>query len=177
VSFRFRLIAALLAAASLAAQTSEELLRQGLDDLEAGRGAEAIAKLEPVLAERPDDGRLLLALADAYRQAGRGVDAAAMIERVQPLAARQPVLFRGISAYFEWSGDAARAAEFEAQYARAFPEDLSGLGTAAGLYLDAGDFQRAAEFAESALERKKLASLYEILGKARAGLGQSEPAE
>ncbi len=165
-------------AASVAgyAQTPDEHLQSGLAALQANDLQTAVSELQAAKKLNANDGRIRLGLAEAYRLAGRPDDAEAETAGVAEMAEDEPLLLRGLSVYFQNAGDPAEAARFEAGYARAFPDDVSGFGRAAAFYLEAGDAARAAEFASSGLERRKMASLYDLLGKAQAELGQFDAA-
>lgn len=158
------------------AQTAEERLEAGLQALQRGEAAEAVAELEAAQRLEADNGRVLLALAAAYRVSERAPDAETVIAKVAEMASDEPRLLRGLSVYFESAGDYEEAAKFEAGYARAFPDDITGFGRAAAFYLDAGDPARAVEFARSGLERREMASLYDIEGKAQTELGRFDEA-
>lgn len=170
------LLLAVAASVAAYAQAPEERLQKGLAALQAGELATALSELEAAKGLAPDDGRVRLGLAETYRLSGRTNDAEAETVAVADMAAEAPLLLRGLSVYFENAGDPAEAAKFEAGYARAFPDDISGFGRAAAFYLEAGDAASAAEFARSGLERRELPSLYDLLGKVEAELGQFDAA-
>jgi len=145
--------------------------------LNEGRIEEAIGLLEPLRGATPDDGRVRLALAQGYRLSDRASEATAEIEAVSKLAVEEPELFRGLSVYFEQDDEFVKAADAEAQYARAFPDDVTAYGRAATFYLDAGDYARAVSFTRGGLSLGPSAALYDIQGKAQAELGLIDEAE
>lgn len=172
----FVIIAALLWSMPLGAQTGEEYLRDGLVALQANNLQDALTSLRKAQQFGFGDVRVRLALAETYRLLDRPQDAEAETNAVERFAEEDPALLRALSVYFENSGDAAEAARVESSYTQHFPDDLSGFGRAATFYLEAGDFANAAEFAMSGLERRQMASLYEILAAARAQLGNDQAA-
>jgi Flp pilus assembly protein TadD len=99
------------------------------------------------------------------------------VEAAAKLASDQPGLFRGLAIYYENGDELDKAAEYEALYVRAFPDDFSGFGRAASLFLAAGDGRSAVEFARSGLERQESAALQDVLGKALALTGDDKGAE
>jgi tetratricopeptide (TPR) repeat protein len=169
-------IAALLWSTALAAQTGEDFLRDGLVALQSHKLQDALGALQKAQELASDDVRVRLALAETYRLLDRPQDAEGETNAVAAMAEDNPGLLRALSIYFENAGDAAEAARIESSYTRYFPDDLTGFGRAATFYLESGDFANAAEFAMSGLERKEMASLYEILASAQAQLGQDQKA-
>lgn len=165
-----------LAVAAAAAQPAGPFER-AVAALNQGDFQAARDTLLPYVEKAPNDGRALLALAQAHRALDEPDLAEARLDKVAELAPRQPVLFRGLSMYWEAAGEPDRAAEYEAFYARAFPGDDSALGRAAALYLDAGHAANAVEFARSALARGESAALQNLLGKAYAAAGRDDEAE
>lgn len=172
----FLLIALLVWQMPLAAQTGEEFLREGLVALQSNNLQEALSSLQKAQATTSNDIRVRLALAETYRLLDRPQDAEAETDAVAAMAEDNPALLRALSIYFENAGNAAEAARIESSFTHYFPEDLSGFGRAATFYLESGDFTNAAEFAMSGLERREMASLYEILASAQAQLGRHQEA-
>lgn len=160
----------------LAAQTGEDYLRDGLVALQSNNLQDALSALQKAQQFNFGDVRVRLALAETYRLLDRSQDAEAETAAVEKFAQEDPALLRTLSVYFENSGNAAEAARIESAYTQYFPDDLSGFGRAATFYLEAGDFANAAEFAMSGLERRQMASLYEILAAAQAELGNDQAA-
>ena len=170
---RIFLAAVLLAGAAWAQDAATDAFR-ALND---GRTEEAIALLEPLREANPDDGRVRLALAQGYRLSDRTADAELELEAVSRLAEDEPLLFRGLSVYYEQDDEAGKAARAEAQYAKAFPDDVTAFGRAATFFLDAGEYERTISFARAGLALGPSAALYDILGKAQAELGLIDEAE
>ncbi|MEZ5363879.1 MAG: tetratricopeptide repeat protein [Bryobacterales bacterium] len=167
-----------MSAVLLAAQQNlDQTLTEGVLALDRGENQKAYEALTAVVEKRPKDGRALVGLAEAARRLGKAEEADAHIEQVAELARRQPQFFRGLSMYYENGNEPDKAAQYEAFYVRAFPDDLSGFGRAAALHLAAGDGRSAAEFARSGLERENSAPLQDILGKALASIGDQTGAE
>lgn len=150
---------------------------EAFEALNDGRTQEAIAKLEPLRATRGDDGRVRLALAQAYRLVDRDDEAAAEIEQAWNLAEQDPALYRGLSVYYEQDEKALEAARAEAAYAKAFPQDVTAFGRAATFYLETENYLKTVSFARAGLELGPSAALYDILGKAQAELGLIDEAE
>ncbi len=169
-------IALLVWSTPLAAQTGEDFLRDGLTSLQSNNLQDALSSLLKAQEFGSDDVRVRLALAETYRLLDRPEDAEAETTAVATMAEDNPTLLRALSIYFENAGNAAEAARIESSYTHYFPDDVSGFGRAATFYLEAGDFANAAEFAMSGLERKEMASLYEILASAQAQLGHDKEA-
>ncbi|MDA1233888.1 MAG: tetratricopeptide repeat protein [Acidobacteria bacterium] len=174
--YYFLLIAVLLLSAPLSAQTPDEQLRTGLVALQSNNLPDALSALQQAKDVASNDVRVRLALAETYRLLDRPQDAEQETTAVAKMAEENPALLRGLSIYFENAGDAAEAARIESSYTQYFPDDLSGFGRAATFYLEAGDASNAAEFAMSGLERREMASLYEILAAAQAQLGRDQEA-
>jgi Flp pilus assembly protein TadD len=161
----------------VAGQSLDQLLREGVVALDQGDAEKAYSALSQVAEKRPKDPRALVGLAEAAIRTGRVDEAEERIAVVAELARDQPQLFRGLSIYHENRGEMEEAAQYESFYVRAFPDDFSGFGRAAALYLAANDGLNAAEFARSGLERQESAALQDILGKALALSGDREGAD
>ena len=173
-----RLVSALLLASSVCfGQNLDELLTAGVAALERGKAQEAYDALSQFVARRPGDARARIGLAEASRRLGKTGDAEEQLAAAEKMAPEQPALFRGLSIYYENGGEPDKAAHYEAAYVRAFPDDFSGFGRAAVLYLEAGDGRRAAEFARSGLERRASAPLQGVLGKALSLTGDAAGAQ
>ena len=164
------ILLALLAVSGLVAQdpTAEGLLRDGLVALQEEELPTARPKLEAAAKLDPQDGRIWLGLAEVYRLSEEPSRAEDAITKALELSDDQPELLRGLAFYFDKADDPGRAAKASAQYARNYPDNPEPFHQAAALYLKAGQAHLAVEFALSALERRKSAESYNVLGKAHS---------
>jgi len=156
--------------------TAEGLLRDGLVALQGEDLPTARSKLEAAAKIDPADGRIWLGLAQVYRLLDDTDRSEEAITSTLELADEQPELLRGLAFYFDQADDPGRAAKASAQYARNYPDDPEPFQTAAAYYLEDGQTHLAVEFALSALERRKTAETYNVLGKAYADRGNFDQA-
>lgn len=167
----------LSAALSATPQESADLVQQGLIALQRGESATALERLESATVAAPEDFRAWMGLAQVRRVTGDAAGAEDAINRALDLSPQTPELAHVFAMYFVEAGEFERAAEFEARYARANPDDSDALGRTASWYLQAKKPREAVEFARSGLERRERAAFYDVLGQALRELGDAEGAE
>src|SRR5204863_9636815 len=98
---------------------------------------EAAGKIEP------GNPRVWAALAQTYfklHETGKADDAAA---KAFELAPRDPIILRGLAIYYSEAGQILKAADMQAGYTAASPQDRQAIFQAIDLYLKAGQPERA----------------------------------
>ena len=142
-------LALLLAAA--AAFGADEALRAGLMALQRGDLAAAQSNLEAASRETPRDGRVWVALSQAYWRLHREADAEAAADKAAAVAPEDPAVLQGLAIYYSETGRMLPAARAEARLSSKLPGDRSAREKAAELYFAAArpllDGQKFAEAA------------------------------
>jgi len=134
--------ALLLAVREANPRDPEALAHLALVDTYLGNHAEAIALLEPLVAERPGDGQLRLDLAVNYQAAGRGEEAAREMRRAIDVDPRDPRPYRWLSDHHlrrgeredaaSWLAAALEAADLDDAARARLNRDLIALRSTAG---------------------------------------------
>ena len=159
-----------------AAQNPDQLVREGLLALGAGKYAEARDKLEAVSEVTPEDGRIWLALARIYELANNASKAEDSFTKAAALAPQQPEISRTLAIYFEQLGRFNEAAEWESRFGLARPDDPDTLARTASYYLQANLPAQAVKFAERALEQRETGAIHNLLGKSYSEAGRTDDA-
>ncbi len=170
-------LAAQAAGGAALAATLEETMRTGLLALKAGDQQTALEKMEAAVELAPEDVRPWMGLAQARRVSGDTVGAEDAIGRALEVTPQTGEFAHAFAMYFAEGGEFDKAGDFEARYARMEPEAKQVFLRTASWYLAGGRPRDAAEFARSGLERGESAELYDVLGKALAGSGDTAGAE
>jgi len=136
-----------------------------------------LQKLESATELAPKDFRAWMGLAQVRRVTGDAPGAEEAINQALAVSPQTPEIAHAFAMYFAEGGEFDRAADFEARYARANPDDSDALGRTASWYLQAKKPREAAEFARSGLERRERAELYDVLGQALLESGDAKGAE
>jgi len=134
------------------------LLQHGLLEMAAGRPRKAIGLLTEYLEKEPSDASALIARGDCYLTIGKHAEAIADFEKAFPLAQDNPTFLNNFAWVLCTSPEdhlrngqralelAKRACEL-LEYKAAFA-----LSTLAAAYAELGDFQKAIEWAEKAIQ-------------------------
>ncbi len=169
------LLACILAGA-LAAQSFDEELRGGLVALNGGDLVQARRSLENASRLQPDNATVWAALAQTYlraRETALANDAAGRAARLAPEGS--PVK-HALAMFYSETGDLAKAADEERQYASGKGADPQAAARAAELSLRAGQPAQAIPWAKAALAKGSTAALHHLLGQAYSAAGQPDPA-
>jgi tetratricopeptide (TPR) repeat protein len=147
-------IAFLLLFAADRAQVNS-LLRSGLVALEHGQLTEARAELEQASKLDPQNALVWVSLVRTYQRLKQAPLALTAAENAERNGAGNPIVAHALASYYADTGEFARAARFEAEYAKSPAADSGASGRVAGLYLNANDPQNALPFAEAAWSQAK----------------------
>jgi tetratricopeptide (TPR) repeat protein len=154
----------------------DNMIRSGLEALQANNLPLARTRLEAASKLQPDNARVWLGLAQTYwrlKLADLARSAAAKAESSDP---DNPVVLHGLAYFYSETGDAAKAAPLEARYAAKAPRDRDALPRSIDLYLQANQPKPAIELARRSLAVDDRADLHETLGEAYEMDGQPENA-
>src|SRR5208283_2443081 len=132
--------------------------------------------LERASQLQPENPRVWVALAQVYLGTKQLDQANAAAQRAESLAADDPVVQHALAIFFSGTGDFAKAAEMERQFAASKSADPAAAARAATLSLQAGEPQQAITWAKAALAKGDSADLHYLLGKAEEAANQPEPA-
>jgi tetratricopeptide (TPR) repeat protein len=175
-----RLIAVTLVLASLVvyAQTPSfaDEFRKGLVALQQKDLATARESLEHASQLQPDNPKVWVALAQVYLGSKQTDQANAAAKKAESLAANDPVVQHALAIFFSGTGEFAKAAEMERQFAASNSADPGAAARAATLSLQAGEPQQAITWAKAALEKGDSGDLRYVLGKAEEAANQPAPA-
>jgi tetratricopeptide (TPR) repeat protein len=140
--------------------------RQGLLALNRNDLRAARSHLEAARKLAPRNGRVWVALAQAYSKLGiRALSEKAATE-AEKLAPDDPAVLRSLSLYYAAREQPAKAAAFEARYAARAPDDLAAVARAMNLYLQAGQPKQAIALGLKAPDWEQRADLRNLLGLA-----------
>jgi len=151
-------------------------MRRGLVALNGNDLAQARQSLESASRLQPENPAVWAALAQTYlrsREPALAGEAAARAARLAP--AGSPVN-HALAMYYSETGDLAKAADAERQYASGKGADPQAAARAADLSLRAGQAQQAIEWATAALARGSTPALHHLLGQAYAAANRPAPA-
>ncbi|HEY3840150.1 MAG TPA: tetratricopeptide repeat protein [Bryobacteraceae bacterium] len=151
-----------------AASPQDEQLRAGLLALQRGDLAVAQTTLETASRLAPRDGRIWIALAQAYWRLHRTGDAEEAAAKAAAVAPEDPPVLQGLSIYYSETDQGLKAAQAAARYAEKVPERTEARERAIGLYFDA---------AQPLLKQQKFADAVGILEEATARLPGSAQLE
>jgi len=175
-----RWVTVILVLASLAAQAQtasfDDEFRKGLVALQRKDLAVAQESLERASQLQPENPKVWVALAQVYLGSKQMDQANAAAKRAESLAADDPVVQHALAIFFSGTGDFAKAAEMERQFAASKSADPAAAARAATLSLQAGEPQQAITWAKAALAKGDSADLHYLLGKAEEAANQPEPA-
>ena len=151
----------------------DQLLRDGLVALKAGRLEDARSSLERAVKAKPDGGEAWAALAQAYSRLNFAISAHNAAAKAEALATRSPAVLRGLADYYTVAGDAARAADFEERYALAVgAHDPDAIARAVTLRIQAKQTKQAIALATKALAAGDTPRLRGLLANAYEADGQ-----
>jgi tetratricopeptide (TPR) repeat protein len=172
------LIVLLLVPLAVAFQASsfDEEFRQGLIALQHKDLTAARDSLERASKLQPQNPKVWVALAQVYLGSKQVEQANAAAKRAESLAGDDPVVQHALSIFFAGTGDFAKAAEMERQFAASKSADPQAAARAAALSLQAGQPQQAITWAKAALGQTDNADLRHLLGTAEEAANQPEAA-
>jgi len=127
----------LLAAAPVIAAAADDPLRDGLMALQRGDLDAARSDLETAGRLSPRDGRVWVALSQAYWRLHRVADAEEAAGRAAALAPEDPAVLQGLAIYYAETTQLLKAAEAQAKYAAKVPANASAREHAVELYFAA----------------------------------------
>jgi tetratricopeptide (TPR) repeat protein len=131
------------------------LLRSGLVALERGQLTEARAQLEQASKLDPQNALVWVSLVRAYERLKQPSLAHTAAEKAEQNGAGNPVVAHALASYYADSGQFARAAALESEYAKSPTADSGASGRVAGLYLNANEPKKALPYAEAAWSAAK----------------------
>lgn len=169
----------------LAASTPfEDSFRAGLTALQRGDLASARANLESASKLAPRDGRVWVALSQAYWRLHQDADAENAAGKAAAFGPDDPAVLQGLAIYYSETNQTLKAAQAAAKYAAKAPENTDARERAGELYfqaarplLDRQKFAEAAVILTEAVSRlPKNAQLELALGVADYGLRRFDEA-
>jgi tetratricopeptide (TPR) repeat protein len=150
------------------AATFEESFRAGLIALQRGDLNEAASSLQAASALAPSNGRVWIALAQTYRRRHEDAKAEDAARKAETLASDDAAVLQSLVIYYSERGATLKAADVQAQYAKAKPLDSGARERAEALYFEA---------AQPLLQQEKFAEAIQALEAARARLANSAQIE
>jgi tetratricopeptide (TPR) repeat protein len=144
-----------------AAQSFDSVYRAGLVALEQNRPAEAAENLEAAAKLSPANGRVWIALADAYLKLNKTDAARNAAAKAEALASSDALVMHSLALFYVQAGRPSKAADLELKYAKANPADQAALQRAGEWYFAAS---------EPLLKQQKFAEAVAILEPAHAQL-------
>jgi tetratricopeptide (TPR) repeat protein len=169
------LLACILAGA-LAAQSFDDELRRGLVALSGNDLAQARQSLETASRLQPENAVVWAALAQTYLRAKEADLANEAAGRAARLAPADSPVKHALAMFYSETGDLAKAADAERQYASGKSADREAEARAADLSLRAGEPQQAIQWATAALAKGAAPTLHHLLGEAYAAANQPDAA-
>jgi tetratricopeptide (TPR) repeat protein len=161
----------------LAASTFDESYRAGLQALQQNRLTEARADLENATKLQPERSGAWLALAQTYRKMQEAAKADQAAERAVRLAGNDAPILRLLALFYSEGGQWGKAAEVQARYATAAPNDREAVLRSMDLYLQARDPERAIEAGKRTIGWEQRPEIRRLLGKAYAAANQVEASD
>jgi tetratricopeptide (TPR) repeat protein len=163
---------------ALAAQESfESVFRRGLLALNTNDLVQARQNLENASRLKPDNAIVWAALAETYLRGKEMVLAKEAAGRASRLAPADSPAQHALAMFYSETGDFAKAANAERQYASGKGADPQAAARAADLSLRAGDTEQAVLWAKTALQRGDTAQMHHLLGQAYAAANRPDEAE
>jgi tetratricopeptide (TPR) repeat protein len=138
--------------------------------LASGDLAAAQASLEALTVKDPGNARAWMLLAQTYARRKNAAAALAAAAKSETLGTRDPGVFHGLAFLFtDLQPDLKRAVDLEARYAELQPSDKQAWKRVAGMYLDAGEYDRAIVAGTRGLAVDDSQELHTVLGRAYEG--------
>ena len=163
-------------AGTLAAQSFEDEFRRGLLALSGNDLAQARQRLENASRLKPDNAMVWAALAQTYLRGRETAMAGEAAGRAARLATTDSPARHALAMFYSETGDFAKAADAERQYASSQGADPGAAASAAELSLRAGDAEQAVRWAKAALARGDTAPMHHLLGQAYAATNRPDDA-
>src|SRR5450759_2506351 len=164
-------------AGTLSAQSFEEEFRRGLLALSGNDLPQARQSLENASRAKPDNAMVWAALAQTYLRGKETALANDSAGRAARLATADSPVQHALAMYYSETGDFAKAADAERQYAWSKGADPGAAARAADLSLRAGDVEQAVLWGKTALGRGDTAQMHHLLGQAHAAANRPDDAE
>lgn len=161
----------------LAAQSFEDEFRRGLQALSGHDLPQARQLLESASRLQPDNAMVWAALAQTYLRGKETALANDAVGRAARLAPPDSPAQHAVAMFYSETGDFAKAANAERQYASGRSADAQAAASAAGLSLRAGDIEQAVLWAKTALNRSDTAPMHHLLGQVYAAANRPDEAE
>lgn len=152
----------------LANASFNEVFRAGLIALQKGDLPAAVSNLESARRLSPQDGRVWVALSQAYWKLHREAQAEQAASTAEKLGREDPAVQQGLATYYIETGRKLKAAEAQANYSAHAPNLAEARDRAAALYFEA---------AQPLLESQKFAEAVTILEEAVKKLPKSAQLE
>ncbi len=151
----------------------DQLLRDGLVAMKAGRMEDARLNLERAVKANPNGGEAWAALAQTYSRLNFAISARNAAAKAEALAAKNPAVLHGLADYYTAAGDKIRAADYEERYALAAgAHDPNAIAQAITLRIQAKQTKPAIALATKALAAGDDARLRGLLAMAYEADGQ-----
>src|ERR1035438_4361933 len=160
----------------LAAQSFEDEFRQGLLALNGNNLPQARQRLENASRLQPDNPMVWAALAQTYLRGKETVLANRAAGRAARLAPVDSPVQHALAVFYSETGDFAKAAAAERQYASSKGADPGAAARAAELSLRAADPEQAVVWAKMALHREDTAPMHHLLGQVYAAANRPDEA-
>lgn len=164
-------------AGTLFAQSFEDEFHRGLLALSDNDLAQARQRLESASRLQPDNAMVWAALAQTYLRGKETVLANQAAGQAARLASADSPAQHALAMFYSETGDFAKAAAAERQYAASKGADPGAAARAADLSLRAGDGGQAVLWARKALQRGDTAQAHHLLGQAYAAANRPDDAE
>ena len=152
-------------AAGVAAQSFEEEFRGGLLALNRSDLPQARRSLESASRLQPDNPMVWAALAETYRRSKETDLANEAAGRTARLASADSPAQHALAMFYAETGEFAKAAHAERQYASSRRADPQAAASAADLSLRAGEVDEAVQWATTAVEISDVAPMHHLLGR------------
>ena len=169
-------ILVLASVAQVLTPSFDDEFRKGLVALQHKDLTVARESLERASQLQPANAKVWAALAQVYLGSQQTELANSAAKRAESLSANDPVVQHALAIFFSGTGDFAKAAEMERQFAASNSADAGAAARAATLSLQAGEPQQAITWAKAALAKSDSAELRYLLARAEEAANQPEPA-
>jgi tetratricopeptide (TPR) repeat protein len=161
----------------LQSQSQPSLLQRGLVALKNGQLTEARRDLEGASQADPKNPYIWSSLAQTYLRLKLPEQASAAAQTAEKTGADNPLVCHALAMFYSETGQLRRAAEFEQKFAESPKADAHSLERAAGLYLGAGEAQKALQLAEQAVSHGSTPEKENLLGNALVAAGRKDEGE
>ncbi len=144
--------------------------------MQKGQTTEARKVLEQASNADAKNAYVWSSLAEVYLRLKLPQQSTAAAEKAEQLGASDPLVCHALAMYYSESNQPGRAAPLEEKFAQSNRADAAALGRAAGLFLAAGENERAVTLARKTIQQQDTPANEGILGRILLTAGQEEEA-